>query len=293
MVYRTPRVFKAFAGFKMKQALLVVVAVLAGMVLGGWGPRSDLRRAREEIEDLKRRGARGWTQGGEIQGVRQMLRLADDGTVRTRAAERARGKPAAPRSGSGGGVAAAPAATQAVARAASPTNDGAEAIWEGADIEEAAKFWNARAALARNSLVSNLKLDAARAEQFDTLVAAMNLRLETGISNWVQGVKARGEVTTEDGVRLMSELSSAVVLTYNELDRAMPSGWRKAAGDKFEVINFVDPAVAMPLMEVEGFMRGLGEGDMEGDGGTGGSGGISISIGGSSDSQPPAAERKP
>jgi hypothetical protein len=258
--------------------MVVVVAVLAGMLLGGWGPRSDLRSARAEIEELKRRAGRGTNPAGEVQGVRQLLRIADNDAVKQRAAERAR-RPAARRAPAAGVDGPAPVVSQAVEQAVSPSNTDSVTLWEGADIEEAAKVWKARAAIARNSLVSNLKLDARQSDQFDTLVAAMNLRLETGISNWVQGVKAKADVTTEDGLRLMNELSSAVVLTYDELDRAMPAGWRKQAGDKFDVISFVDPAVAMPFLEVEGIMRTRG-GDAPSEEGSGAvRGGVSITIG--------------
>jgi hypothetical protein len=265
----------------MRQAMVVVIAVLAGMLLGGWGPRSDLRSARAEIEDLKRRMAGGVKPAGEVQGVRQMLRIANNDAVKQRAAERAKSR--RPPAGAAG---PAPVVSQAVEQAASATNADSVALWEGADIEEAAKMWKARTAIARNSFVSNLRLDAKQSDQFDTLVAAMNLRLETGISNWVQGVKAKGDVTTEDGLRLMNELSSAVVLTYDELDRAMPAGWRKAAGGKFDAISFVDPAVAMPFIEVEEILRARGEESQAEDASGGIPGGVSITIGETGDAGP-------
>lgn len=207
---------------------------------------------------MKRRMARGWAQGGEVEGVRQMLRIPGNVAVKKRAEERARKTPASP-----GAKAAeappAPVATQSAAQASVSTNDDPDFEWDVDDIERAAKFWNARAAIARNSFITNARLDSRQAEKFDTLVAAMNLRLETGISNWVQGVKAKGQAGTEDGVRLMSELSAAVVTTYDEMDRIMPADWRKQAGEKFELVNFVDPAVAMPLMDVEGILNQRGE----------------------------------
>jgi hypothetical protein len=238
----------------MKHGIWIVVAVLAGLVLGSWGPSSDLRKAKEEIEDLKRRLSKGWSQGGEVDGVRQMLRIPGNDAVKRRVAERARKAPAVASVPVAAETTPEPAVAQAPAAATAATNEDANCEWDSEDIERATKFWNARASLARNSLVSNLKLDASQADRFDTVVSAMNLRLETGISNWVQRVKAKGDMTTEDGIRLMNELSTAVVVTYDEMDRSMPADWRKLAGEKFELINFVDPAVAMPLMEVDGLV---------------------------------------
>lgn len=241
----------------MKQGISIVLAVLVGLLLGSWGPRNDLRKAKEEIEDLNRRLSKGWTQGGEVEGVRQMLRIPGNEAVKRRVAERAKRATAVTSKAPvvAGETTPNPVASQVVAQTVSATNDEVDLVWDGEDIEKAAKFWNARASLARNSFVSNLKLDAKQADRFDTVVLAMNLRLETGISNWVQGVKAKGEANTEDGVRLMNELSSAVVVTYDEMDRSMPPDWRKQAGEQFELINFVDPAVAMPLMDIDGLMK--------------------------------------
>lgn len=241
----------------MKHGAWVVMALLVGLVLGSWGPRSDLRRAKEEIEDMKRRMARGWTQGGEVEGVRQMLRIPGNDAVRKRAVERAKRTAPSARTPVGR-TEPAQSSSQSVAHAAVTTNADAGLEWDADDIERAAKFWNTRAAIARNSFITNAKLDTKQTDRFDTLVAAMNLRLETGISNWVQGVKAKGAANTEDGIRLMNDLSTAVVLTYDEMDRSMPPDWRKQAGDKFELVNFVDPVVAAPLMDVEGLMKDRG-----------------------------------
>ena len=261
----------------MKQGIWIVLAVLVGLVLGSWGPRSDLRRAKEEIEDLKRRMSKGWTQGGEVEGVRQMLRLPGNDAVKRRAAERAKKAPAVAKALVVGEAPPPPVASQVVAQAVATTNEEAEFEWDGEDIERAARFWNARAAIARNSFITNAKLDIKQAERFDTLVAAMNLRLEAGISNWVQGVKFKGDMTTEDGVKLMNELSTAVVVTYDEMDRSMPPDWRKTAGDRFELINFVDPAVAMPLMDVDGLVKNYEKKERK----RGPRGEVSVTIGGS------------
>ena len=36
---------------------------------------------------------------------------------------------------------------------------------------------------------------------------------------------------------------------------SLPAGWREKAGDGFELENFIDPAVAQPLVDVQGKLR--------------------------------------
>ena len=79
----------------------------------------------------------------------------------------------------------------------------------------------------------------------------MNLRLGDRIEQWTDYLKVKGELNPEDGIRMMNDLSSVMVLTYDELDGSMPPNWRDEAGEDFQLFNFIDPEVAMPLAEVE------------------------------------------
>jgi hypothetical protein len=58
----------------------------------------------------------------------------------------------------------------------------------------------------------------------------------------------------------MNELSGIVVTTYDDLDRTLPEDWRDKAGEKFQVFDFINPEVAMPLADVEGIMNRPGSG---------------------------------
>jgi hypothetical protein len=51
---------------------------------------------------------------------------------------------------------------------------------------------------------------------------------------------------------MMSDLSSALVLTYDELDRKLPPTWRDQAGTGFELVRFVDPEVLTPMQDLQG-----------------------------------------
>lgn len=228
----------------MKIGIAVILALLAGLALGGWGPRADLREARDRIKELEKKASRQEASAGKMQQVKTMLRVKDD-EVRAAATRRAR-KPPPPRplpppaeEPEDAIASARPAATNAPPRM-------------GHDIAEAAELWSARVEMSRNSFIGNLGLNPQQVAMFDGVTAVMNAQLEERIGKWAETLKQQDEMTSEDGVRMMTELGNVITKTYDEMDQVMPQGWRERAGGGFDLVNFVDPAVAMPLTEVEG-----------------------------------------
>ena len=122
-------------------------------------------------------------------------------------------------------------------------------------IAWAADAWRMRAEVARGDFMVRAGLDGEATAQFDVLMQAMNIRIEHAVSAWADHVAAAGVVAPEDGARLLHEVTGALVLTYDEMDRTLPSGWRAAAGSGFDVVAFVDPAVAMPLAGIEAVLE--------------------------------------
>lgn len=241
----------------MKTAAYALVALLLGLVLGSWSLKADLRNAKKEIASLKTKLATRESGPVGLNGITSMLKLQDN----TRSEPvRHRGRPA---------PAAQPAVaaeTTTVVAAVSSTNvappvaenkrtrhthpRGATNLVQS--LETASALWKTRADLARNSFVSNVATSEDHAAQFEVAMAAMNLRLSNNIRTWVDFVKKEGDVTPETGIRIMNDLSSSLVLAYGDLDRTMPPDWRQKAGSKFQVFDFINPEVAMPLTEVEG-----------------------------------------
>jgi hypothetical protein len=122
-------------------------------------------------------------------------------------------------------------------------------------LETAANAWKVRSDIARAGVLSNTAASDDQAAQFDVTIAAMNLRLSNSVRTWVDYVKEQQDVTPETGLRIMNDLSSSLVYAYNDLDRALPPDWRDKAGPKFQVFDFVNPEVIMPLTEVEDVFR--------------------------------------
>jgi hypothetical protein len=235
----------------MKTTVYVLIALLAGMVLGNLPIKGDLRSARHEIDDLKKKLSSQNTGPGSLGGITSLLRLPE--TTRPAARGKAGGAPKpirraarpspAPESVT---VTTAPPVTPGSAFQPDPTPTNLNQM-----LETASSMWKTRADLARNSFVSNVTTSSDQAASFDVIMAAMNIRLSNSIRTWVDVMKQEADLTPESGVRIMNELSSSLVLAYDDLDRTMPEGWRTNAGPKFQVFDFIDPEVARPLTEVE------------------------------------------
>ena len=232
--------------------LWAVVALLAGLVLGAWGPRMDLCKARDEIKALQSKSDKRTKRASELQSVRDVLRLPD---------QQPQGRRGHPPSRVHADVAVAEtnelaaATTRPPAPPASselPTNRLPRHVKMDEQIRQASELWQTRVDLARNSFVSNTELTKEQEAGFDVLVEAMNIRLEDRITKWADYLKTKGEIGPEDGIRMINDLSSVLVLTYDEFDRKLPPTWREKAGSDFQLFNFIDPEVALPLTEIEG-----------------------------------------
>jgi len=231
-----------------------VLALVAGLVLGAWGPRTDLRKTRDELAGLKARGAAAERRTTELQTVRTMLRLPEQNRQnRQPRKEPAAGVPAAAGTGVPEPAPAVASEPPAPARFGTATNHPHRRglIGDKDSIRQASELWKTRSAVARNSFLSNTGMSGEEQNMFDVLVESMNLRLEDRILQWSDYIKAKEEISPEDGIRLINDLSGVMVLTYDEFDRRLPKGWRENAGSNFQLFDFIDPEVAMPLAEIE------------------------------------------
>ena len=247
----------------MKAAMWIPVALLAGLVVGAWGPRVRLKHADSEVKRLEQLLKDGGASGRTVRldGITRMLRIPDaDGSSGN-----------APETGPGGKTAenlpqedGGSTSTSEVALATQDPPSGDDEISEDDDpprgrrdmterIDEAIELWQLRSDIARSTFISNAELSPHDAAQFDVLVEAMNMRLGERIGTWAEQLKAEEfEMTEENGVRMMSDLSKVMVLTYDEMDRTMPEDWRRGAGNEFNLTDMIDPSVARPLIDVEG-----------------------------------------
>ncbi len=233
----------------MKGAAWWPLLLVLGMAIGAWPGRRETDRYRREIEELKAQLRQRPRDLGTLGQLTRLVRLPESPSL-PEAAGTTTGAPPS-------------------ARAEAPTNR--PSGWRRTPlsgirpragdkrtmrerIDAAAEAWRVRAEIARNEFVSRARFDAAEAANFDVLVQAMNLRLRDRMAAFAQAVEAGQGVTPEAGARLIRDLSAAVVITYDELDRTLPR-WRSPEAGALDLGNFIDPSVAEPLISVEDALR--------------------------------------
>jgi hypothetical protein len=208
----------------MKWITVACLCLVTGFVFGRWTPTAELRRAQEELRELESgKSKRSSVTGGAISSATDFLHI--DRTQNQRKGSNS---------------------SSSVARRSMEER-----------IETAKQAWRVRSDLARNSFLENLDAGREEANQFDVLIGAMNLRLANTIGNWVDTFGEQEVVRFEQGARLIHELSGAVVLTYDEMDRTLREDWREDTDPKFMLYDFIDPSVADPFIDVEDKMRKL------------------------------------
>ena len=238
----------------MKYLAAVVISLLIGFALGGWGPRADVRRLKRELVEAGR-GRRPNPADASLAGITRMLNVPDAEPTRAQTPRRAPPETNAVDTASstepGEALPEAPGTEPAV----TPPAPVPEPTWRETTpeerLEEAIELWTIRSELARNSFLTNTGVDEDQALRFDVLVEAMNLRLETSIAEWADLLVTEQVAPPEAAVRMMYDITGAIALTYDEMDRSMPATWREDAGEKFQLFDFIDPRVATPLIGME------------------------------------------
>ena len=236
--------------------IAIIIALLAGLVLGRLGPQADLRRLRADLEEARKGGGdrKAVAAGAAMQGVRSMLNVSAQDLEQARAARRNRSQLTNEAAAVTGATETAVASTNRPGPRGPPGARRDRAAVSN-EIEKLKEAWSMRADLARTSFIKRAKLDERQATDFAVLMEAMNYRLGATVDKWVEAARTQGKLTPESGVRMMNDLSQALVVTYDEMDRKLPETWRENAGDNFELVRFVDPEVLTPLQDLEGLVQ--------------------------------------
>ena len=255
----------------MKGWIWVPVALLIGLVAGAVGPRAELRKAREDIAQLRRRVTTTDEEKGRIGDVLRMLQVPKASGDASPARRAVLSAPAVPVSAAAGSNAAPGAGASTVTttgewhvdfqvggprhrRAGRSANGAAEGGTSLSNrIQQAVELWRMRSDIARSTFIADVGLNEAQAQDFDVLVGAMNLRLSERIGHWADELARTNSapLALDTGMRMMHDLTGTLVLTYDEMDRKLPSGWREKAGEGANLLDFIAPAVATPLIGVE------------------------------------------
>ena len=232
-----------------RSVVLIPLAFVLGGLVGYWGPSEDVRelKARAEAAPEKPAAASGF---GSFAQIVRIPEAANPHRMRRRQAEREAAE-----------AAKAKPETNGVATA--DTEDAQDAVRRPpispedlrARIDEAAAFWRTRADMARAKAIEKLGLDEAGAARFDEALAAMNDRLRDSLQTIADMLENQESMTPEIGVRLMGDLATTVAEAYAGVGTCVDES-RRGEVSSLQLIDFVDPSVAEPLIAVQGKLEG-------------------------------------
>ena len=241
----------------MKLAVCLPFVLLLGLVIGGWAPKEESRAAQKEIADLRKRLSES-DKSPRTDVFTRMVKIPERAT-----------KPAAPAKPQ---TAARPApdspATNAASAAVQAPNSAARADAAPAPekplkpedmrarIDEAKELWKTRVDVARAQWVARLKLTPDQEALFDESINAMNEQLYLSMQKLADELAASDTLTPEAGTRAFGEMTAALVQTYDSFVAIVPEEQRGEAA-KIELTDFIDPAVAEPLIDVQDKLENL------------------------------------
>ena len=248
----------------MKSLIWLPLACLAGIVIGAWGPREELREFKENVrKQAVQEGKWSASRSVVANGSQSFTRLANiheeaSGPHRRRSGAKplfaTTNKPPAK-------VSATNSAPEAVASAA-PTNQPSAKEERPspkdlrARIEEAQDLWSARVELAKAKWKSKLGLDDAAAEKFNAALDGMNEQLYDTMLTMATQLAQQDKMTPELGLRMMGDATTIMAETYDKIGACVPAE-RRAEVSEMQVFEFIDPGVAEPLISVQDKLEGF------------------------------------
>ncbi len=254
-----------FGRTRMKSIVLVAVALLLGLILGGWAPRSEVARLKKELttkEELLKSSDR--SRSG-IDNVTRMIGI-DRTAARTSPEVVAmepqealdQDQPDNERPDAGITVSEEIVKDTKEKEPEDVAEEDEREMGMEESIEHAMELWQIRVDIARNTLISNAQMTPVEVEKFDLLVSDMNSQLKNKFTEFAEDLQDAEEVQMEAGIRIFNDVTDSIVSTYDAMDETLEPGWRRSAGPKFSLTDFISPDVAEPLIGVESKLDRIG-----------------------------------
>ena len=240
-----------------KWFFLLPVACLVGFIVGSWGSRADLRALQELDKNEKRAAAERKPDGFDT--FARMAKIPETARRRRRTqpsrASLRRSVIAITNAPAVEVSATAPAESNDVARAESPQKRRAPDDL-AMRIEEAQEMWAMRVDVALAQWKAKLKLSGETEKAFDDALQEMNERLYASVQDLAKRLATEEKMTPELGFRLMGDTSRILAETYDKVGEILPQEQR-AEVSEMQMIDFIDPAVAEPLIDVQDKLEGF------------------------------------
>ena len=240
-----------------KWFFLLPLACLVGFVVGAWGARADLRALKDLDKSEKRAAAERKPDG--LDAFARMAKIPETARhprrhrpLRAEARRSAIAVTNAPQTEVSVDV---PAATNAVVAAKAPKKDRTPDDL-AARIDEAQELWATRVDVARAQWKAKLKLSGEAEKAFDDALQEMNEKLYASVQELARRLASEEKMTPELGFRLMGDTSTILAETYDKIGEFLPQGQR-AEVSEMQMVDFIDPAVAEPLIDVQDKLEGF------------------------------------
>lgn len=239
----------------MKYLLLIPFAVLLGLTVGSWAPKKDLLKARLELKELEKKLAKQST-GGKLSALNSIIKIPERKSGRKPEPFKAHVELTDNEPGDN------PEADTNLVTDASTTNTPSEQPRNRrrhfpdpksknfeADLEEAKELWQTRVEMARSQWLAKLKLNEEESALFDQAMADMNDKLYVTMQAVALELQSTDKMSTETGIRIMNEVTTTLVDTYEQIGKVVPPGQRPQI-EEMQMQDFIDPAAFDPLIDV-------------------------------------------
>ena len=250
----------------MKVWLWLPLACLIGFLVGAWGARDELRAFKEHAKEQKTAAAKP----DGFNTFARMVKIPETARRHRRPRREGRADPVSPIAVTNAAAEKGTAARQtAGAEEASPavmTNAPPRRLSPEdlrARIEEAQALWRTRVDVARAQWKAKLKLTGEAERAFDTALQEMNERLYDSVAALAGILSEKDGMTPELGLRLVGETTTILAETYDRIGACAAPGQRDEIA-KMQMVDFIDPGVAEPLVDVQGKLDGLSPGRRRG-----------------------------
>ena len=239
----------------MKVYLWLPLACLVGYLIGSWGAQDELRAFRSHARDVKQNAA---AKPGGFDAFAQIVKIPESAR---RSRRRRPDRPKAPlpsiaatnkviaKQASVPPPAAKEKADVATATNAVPPRLSPEDL--RARIEEAQDLWRTRVDLARAQWKAKLKLSGESETAFDAALQEMNERLYDSVAALAGLLEGKDSLTPELGLRLVGETTTILAETYDRIGACASPEMREEIST-MQMVDFIDPGVAEPLIDVQG-----------------------------------------
>ena len=250
-----------FSGSKI--LLWLPLACLVGFLVGSWGAHDELRSYMNSVKEGQKKAsgkAAGFDTFVNMVKIPEMVR-------RPRRSKRPARKAVAVHATNTVSVAAAKKGSDG---GATITNSPAGSAAENRSsrrftpddlrlrIEEAQELWRTRVDVVRAQWKDRLKLSGEAEAAFDAALQDMNDRLYNSVATVAELISDSETMSPELGLRLVGETTAIMAETYDRIGACVPQDMR-ADVSSMQIVDFVDPGVAEPLIGVQGKLEAFGQ----------------------------------